>query len=504
MKYFYMIFIFSSLYSISQESINAKILDSTSKKPIPFATISINNNSGVISNDTGEFSMYLNKESFEKDSLTIRCLGYESKHYLLKTFRDSIILLNPKSIELNEILVSNKNYSVEEILEKSKENLAHNYDFDFTKSKLFFRSSYTTNILKNEVVIKKTTIPEFNQKFIDSLLNALPKNTDDYTEILANLYGKAGQNDFQKLDIIKASHLFDKRKEMSFEAYEDRISTILKKSIKRDSYFKIKSGILGTKQEIDESFFDSEKKEKPDETEAFIEQKKKQEQERKNNFLKYKKSTISKLQHDSFTFENSDLNFLEKPNRYNFKIEDYSFLNNDFVYKISFTPKRSEDYKGVLYINTDDFAIIRVDYENVKNLKSFNLFGISYNAYLKKGTLIYAKNASNKYALKYTDVEEGNKFGIKRPLSIIEKNKHTKGRRKQNELSSNIHFIVSNTEKKELVIFENEPITETVFTNFQEKPKVTPVSLSKYDPDFWKGETIIEPNQAIKDFKSLK
>ena len=507
MKHVYIIhltLIFTSFYGFSQESINAKIRDSTSQKPIPFATISINNDSGVISNDAGEFVMYLNKKASENDSLIIRCLGYESKRFLIGTFHDSIVLLNPKSIELDEILVSNKNYTPEEIIEKAKENLSKNYDFNLTKSKLFFRTSYSTDLLKNEVTIEKSTIPEFNQKFIDSLLKAIPKNTDDYTEILSDFYGKTGPKDPQKLDIIKAAHLYDKSKEISFETYEEKINTVLKKRIKRDSYFKIKSGILGTKQELDASIFDSDKKEKPNETEAFLEEKKKKEQERKNNFLKYKKSDISTLQHNSFVFENSDLNFLQKSNRYHFKLEDYSFINDNFVYKISFTPKRSEDYKGVLYINIDDFAIIRVDYENVKPLKNFSLFGISYNAYLKKGTFIYTKNTSNKYALKYTDVENGSKFGIKRPLKIIEKNKHTQGRRKQNELAADIHFIVSNREKKELVIFENETITETIFTNFEEKPNAEPIYLSKYDPEFWKGYNIIEPNQAIKDFKSLK
>ncbi|WNH08165.1 carboxypeptidase-like regulatory domain-containing protein [Thalassobellus suaedae] len=497
------LFIFISLHSFSQESINAKILDSTSQKPIPFATISINDNSGVISNNNGEFLLYLNKKVSKKDSLTIGCLGYESKHFLAKTFHDSIVLLSPKSIELDEVLVSNKNYTTEEIIEKTKENLANNYDFSFIKSKLFYRASHYTNVLKKDVTIKKSTIPEFNQGFVDSLLNAMPNNADSYTETLSNMYGKSGIIDSLKLDIIKASRLYDKSREITFEGYEEKFNTIIKKHVKRDSYFKIKSGIFGTKEEMDSSFYDSEKPKK-DETEAFLEEQKKKEQERKNNFTKYTKYSISRLQRNSFTSEDSYLNFLEKPNRYEFKLEDYSFLNNEFVYIISFTPKRREDYKGTIYINTDDFAIIRVDYENVKALKNFKLLGLSYNAYLKQGTLIYEKNASNKYALKYAEEETGNKFGIKRPLKIIEKNKHTKGRRKQNELSSDIHFILSNREKKELVVFENDAITETDFTAFEEKPKVKPIYLPKYDPEFWKGYNVIEPNQAIKNFKSIE
>lgn len=500
-KAFFFIFIAFSTYA--QESVSSKILDSISQKPIPYATISINNNSGVISNSNGDFLLYLSSKKSKKDSLEIRCLGYETKQFLVKTFKDSIILLSPKSIELEEVLVSNKNYTAEEIIEKVKENIANNYDYSFTKSKLFYRASSFSNLLKHDVKINKSTIPEFNQEFVDSILKVVPKNADNYTELLADLYGKTGVNGSQKIDIIKASHLYDKNKEVSLEGFEEKFNTIIKKHIKRDSYFKIKSGIFGTKEDIDSTFFESYEAKEVEQTQSMLEEKKKKEQERKKNFSKYRKSSISSMQRHSFIFEDSDLNFLEKTNRYRFKVEDYSFLNNDFVYKISFTPKRREDYKGTIYVSTDNFAIVRVDYENVKALKTFNLLGISYNHYLKKGTLIYTQNNTNKYALKYADTEEGSKFGIKRPLKIIEKNKHVKGRRKQNELDSDIHFIMSSIEKRELVVFENESIAENTFTSFKEDPKIKPVYLPKYDPEFWKGYNVIEPNQAIKDFKSI-
>ncbi|WP_282123689.1 carboxypeptidase-like regulatory domain-containing protein [Algibacter mikhailovii] len=499
------LFILITVLLNAQESINAKLIDSISSKPIPFATISLNDNSGVISNANGDFSIYLRKKTSNKDSLKIRCLGYEPKQIAIKTFKDSIIFLNQKIIELNEVLVSNKTYSTEGIIEKINENLKINYDYSHIKSKLFYRASYFTNITKSDVDIKKSTIPEFNQQFVDSILMAMPKNSDDYTEILANIYGKSGVKSEQKLDIIKASHLYDKSKEVSFESYEEKFNSIVKKHVKRDSYFKIKSGFFGTKEDMDSTYYDNiGKDEKAQQTDAIIEEQKKREKERKENFLKYRKSSISSLQRNSFIFEDSDFNFLTKSNRYDFELEDYSFLNDNFVYKISFKPKRKEDYKGTIYVNTDDFAIVRLDYENVRPLKNFNLLGLSYQHFLKKGTLIYSKADTDKYVLKYADTEDGTKFGIKRPLKIIEKNKHTKGRRKQNELSSDIHFALSNTEKSELVVFENNPLSEVNFETFTEEPKIKPIYLPAYDPDFWEGYDVIEPNQAIKDFKSIE
>lgn len=489
----------------AQESIQAKLIDSTTQKPVAFATVELNKKNGVISNENGEFQLYLNKKISKKDTLFINCLGYETKRVAVKTFADSIIVLNQKSIELDEVLVSNKNYTIEEILENINKNLARNYDFNFTKSRLFYRESYTNNLLKNTVDVKKTTIPELNQTFIDSILTIMPKSASNYTEILGDLYEKPTPDSKQKLDIIKASNLYDKNNEINFDGLEEKFNNIFKKHVKRDSYFKIKSGWFGTKEEIDSSLFGDKKKDKAAEkTKAFIEEQKKKEEAKKKHFLQYRKGAITRLEQSSFIFEDSFLNFLEKPNRYEFELLDYQFLNGEFVYKITFTPKRKEDFKGTIYVNTDDFAIVRVDYDNVKNLRNFRLLGISYQEYLKKGTFIYTKNDADKYVLKYAEVESGNKFGIKRPLKIIEKNKHVKGRRKQNELDTDLHFIVSNITKQELVVFENESITETTFNNFSEKAKVNPTYLPKYDPDFWKGYNVIEPNQAIKDFKSLE
>ncbi len=492
---------FASTASFSQQSISAKIIDSTARTPIPFATIALDDNTGVISNDFGEFNITINKEITSKDSLSISCLGYEKKQIAIKNFSDSLIVLRTKAIDLSEVLITNKNYTIKEILEKIKANLADNYDLDYHKRKLFYRESFYTNLIKGDVKVKKTTIPEFNQSFIDSVMQSIPKNTDDHTEILGELYGKIEASAPQKMEIFKASHLYDKKNEITFENYEKRFNDIIKKHVKRDSYFKIKSGWFGTKEEIDSSFFDEKQVDK--ETAEFIEEKKEREKKRKENFLKYRKRNIHGFENNTFLKEDTDLNFIEKSNRYEFTLLDFAYLNDEFVYTITFKPKRKEDYKGTLYVTTDDFAIVRVDYENVKPLKKFNLLGVSYKEYLKKGTIIYVKNDKGKYTLKYADSEFGERFGIDRPLKIIEKNKHVKGRRKQNELSTNIHFIINNTTKKEIIVFDSSPISETEYNSFTEVPNVTPTYLPKYDPEFWKGYNIIEPNQAIKDFKVL-
>lgn len=494
----------SSLNLIAQTTISAKLIDSTKTEPIPYATIQFNKDVGVISNDKGEFNLNILRNINDQDSLHISCLGFEKLDIPALNFRDSIVFLTPKSIDLDQVVIINKDLDVDEIIDSIKIGLATNYEKDLAKRKLFFRSSYYTYMDKNDVRLRKSTIPEINQSFVDSILTTVPKTYDDHAEILGELYGKIGPENEQKMDIFKATYLYDKANELTFENYEKRFNEIFRKHVKRDSYFKIKSGLFGTKEDIDPSLFGDEDEAAKAETEEFLKEQKEKEEKRKENFLRYRKNQIRNAEIDNFLSEDNQLNFIEKSRKYRFTVEDYDFYDDAFVYKISFVPKGGADFKGVMYVNSDDFAILRVDYENVKSLRKFALLGISMNAYEKKGTIIFKKNENDKYSLKYMDESFGQKFGIKRPIKIKEKNKNVKGRRLQNEVSCKIHFILRTVQKKELIVFETSALEASEFENFKEDPDVLPTYLSAYDPTFWEGYNIIEPNEAIKTFKVLE
>ena len=487
--------------SYAQETFTSKLLDSKTEEPVAFATIQFNSHSGVISNDNGEFTITVKRDIKPTDSLMISCLGYEEKRIPLYNFNNSNILLTPQTVDLSEVLITNKNYTIDEILDKIKEGLNTNYDTGYSKRKLFFRASNYITMDKRHVDVEKSTIPEINQYFIDSLIQNIPKSIDNHTEVLGELYGKIGVDKFQKMEILKASRLFDKSTEVDLNNYGERLNEILKKHIKRDSYFKIKSGWFSVKEDIDSTLFD-ENQEKTVNKPLLAEQNKR-DSIRKLGFFHEKKTTIHQFENNNFIEKDNDLNFIHKSRRYEFKVTDYAYIDDMFVYVITFEPKRSEDFEGTIYVNTEDFAVLRVDYKNVKLLKDFSLLGISNKKYLNKGTIIFQKNENNKYALKYKDETLGEQVGVNRPLKIVEKNKNVKGRRKQNEIKGDIHFIARTISKTELVVFETDSISETEYSNFKEKTLVTPTHLSQYDPNFWKGYNIIEPNMAIKQFKAI-
>ena len=87
---------------------------------------------------------------------------------------------------------------------------------------------------------------------------------------------------------------------------------------------------------------------------------------------------------------------------------------------------------------------------------------------------------------------------------IIEFNKVVKGKNRQNELSLKFDAAATNINKYEIVIYDTQDIDNSKFDGLKEDNTIIPTYLANYDPEFWKGHTIIEPNKAIKAFTATE
>ncbi|MBT8178327.1 MAG: carboxypeptidase-like regulatory domain-containing protein [Eudoraea sp.] len=472
------------------QSFSSRLVDAKSGQGIPYATIRYGSNAGVITNEEGLFSLNLDALEEQQDSLYISCMGYEKLAVPFKRKLDTAIAISPKPIELQEVFLFNQELDVDEIIDLVKQNLATNYNRDPVKLRLFFRQSSFNDLDKFNIDFKKSSIEELNKEFLDSVVSILPKTAAYYTESLCDFYKTDSEH---RLRIEKAAELYDKNNEGSMDALSEKLERIFKENVKPNSYLKIKSGIFGTKMQLD-SVFDSEEEAKTVKQEL--------EEPENNYFLSNRKSALHDLYAQLFYNDETKLNFLEKSNRYRFSLKGYSSIGESGVYVISFEPKRAADFRGTLYVNLDDYAVMRLDYENVKSLRRIRLLGLSFEERVYKGTTLFAKGANGKYELRFIDKIIGNKMGVRRPLRVIEKNKYVKGRRKQNELSMELDISNFNREKYEVVVFDSDLISAVEFKNTEENESVRATYLSQYDPDFWKGYNIMEPNEAIRSFSA--
>ena len=476
--------IFSLIFisKLSSQSINVKVLDSVSGTPIPFATIYFSSNKGIISDEGGQFELIL-KELQNEDSIFISSMGFEKLSFPVNQFNDTLVYLNPKPIILDNVILTNKNLTSNEILEKVRENFEKNYEDGITENKIFLSRKSKSFNEKFNISKFKSTIKEINKGLLDSIRNNLSQENNSGVETLCYYYENHNQeinkdSISQKIKLVKARETYNKGDEL-LQSLNERLNESLKKNVKSDSYFKIRSGIFGSDldveglEEVDSSDVESMKKFQEKET------------NRKQNFASSQRNNIRNIYSDLIFREDSDLNFILKANRYEFSKPELNYLGKQLVYIIECSPRGRAKFSGKLYINADDFAVMRVDFKNVRPLYKLKLLGVSINQYLSEGKFLLSRFSNDKYNLSYFQLKFAQRFGIDRPIKLIEKNKNVKGRRKQNEISFKLDLAVKNVFTTELQVFESKRISLETFKKIKVDNKILPMYIEKFETNFW-------------------
>ena len=476
-KRIFLVFIFTCwILNLNSQTLNVKVIDSITDLPIAYSNIYFSNNTGLITDESGNFELIKSQLS-QNDSIYISMMGYNKRSFYIKDFNDTIIKLIQTPIKLSEVFLSDKKLSSEEIILKVIENIENNYEKGFTENKIYL-SRKSNNVTEKFIIDKfKSTVPEINKSLIDSLLSNLKKDNNSGLETLAYYYKNFG-DEVQKIKIIKSRETYNKEGEV-LESLNKKMEEAFKNELKDDSYFKIKSGIFGGDldieglEEIDTTNIESVKK--------FQEKEIKEKDDFANNQI----STINRLYNTLFFEKESYLNFILKPNKYIFLESKIDILGNDLVYTIEVKPKGRGKYSGTLYVNPDDFAIVRIDFKNIKPIYNLKLLGVFVNIYHRDGKMILSKYENDKYNLSYAKINFGQRVGFDRPIKLIEKNKNVKGRRKQNEISFKMDIVSDIKSTIELQVFESKKISKDKFENLKNKNDVMPEYLDEFITNFW-------------------
>lgn len=481
---------------LSAQEFQARILDASTQKPVAYANVLFSENRGVVTNEEGFFSF----RTAEKPQLIkISSMGYDMLELQPEDLRETIFLI-PATVELKEVFLSDKKLSAKAIIMKALEEVPNNYDQNLSKKRIFLRESNINYVRNFDLHVDKSTIPGIDQQLMNEIANEVPKVSDSYKEVLADLYGNY---ESQKVRIIKAANLHNPKSSQTLDELTDRLELLFRENLKDKSYLKIRSGLFGVKvkaDELEEEFIQS-KEVKKEKTPAQLAAEKIEDQKnlQSNSALK-----LSSLMNSMFWNEDVTFNLFQKINRYKYKLEGITHINADPVYIISFGPRRGQDFKGKIYINTIDYGVHRLDYENTKPLKSFRLLGLSTSDDVYTGKMIFVKNEAGKYSISYLEQEKGESFGLKRPLTIIEKNKFVPGRNKQNELDLDIKIKMSQVGKLQLLVYEDQKISSPDFDAVKDPGTFDYQTFKFYNADFWNGHNIMEPNAAIKKFTAFE
>jgi len=128
-------FLISTSLSYGQQLMEGTIVDESTGKPVPFASISVEGTTqGTSANKFGQFSLSV-KQPF---TLRVTCIGYETKVISSMQFF-SRIALTPAATQLEDVIVTNKPIHPDRIVEKAFTHLPKNYAVRSFLQKFFYR-----------------------------------------------------------------------------------------------------------------------------------------------------------------------------------------------------------------------------------------------------------------------------------------------------------------------------------------------------------------------------
>lgn len=466
------------------QTVSSQIIDSETKLPVAFATVQTDTYNGVMTNEEGKFSIYLESKS-SQDSLTISCLGYKTLNIPLSKKVEKTIYLTPEVYDVIPIFLSSKNYTAEEIIDLTRANLEKNYNLDYQKAEVFIRNSGQGNIRKFNVKLEKSTINAINQKLLDNTFSKINRKYIYLNESLQNIV----LQDYNKGQIAPKKTLYIQSKEelATGEKLQADFMKIMEENFKSDSQLILKTGII--------------RLDKTESIDSILKVMEKEMDNSKDSVQKEGKTYPFALK-DLFIFKDGNANFIHNPNKYIFEKKGYTTIGENWVYIIEFYPKNNAKFKGNLYINAEDFAIVKAEYKNADAVydKHFNMFGIKANSLKFSSVEIFIKK-DNKYYLSYIKHDTSNEVGINRPLTVVEKNENVKGKSRINKVEVNFDLYILNQNKFEAVFTNYSPISKSDYENFKPYPKFSQTSLNQYDTHFWDGYNILTPEKAIQELK---
>ncbi|AUP77782.1 carboxypeptidase-like regulatory domain-containing protein [Flavivirga eckloniae] len=483
-----LIIFFLTGFYIQSQTITAKLISKSQGTSIPYATIKTGKYSGVISNEEGYFS--LNSENLQNKTITISCIGYQSKTLTLETIRalDFVVSLDEAINQLNEVYISNKKPNADSIIARAKMKLSENYDITLNSHNIFYRATYYGDFKKLDFEIEKAShVKSKNLKKVNSSLDSLSKHIissnaiqfSDFKGALLSL-----DDDSTKLVVNKATKLIDSKNDFSIDAVQETIQNLILKYLDTTKTYKLKSGLFKIEDSLSlrkEDYKDMEKKEYkvPD----------------------LKKST-STLLHNAMFVGDSFLKDILDSRLYDYTFEDMGYNNGELTYVISYEPRKGKaKYTGKLFISNDNFAITKVDYKYYKSRygKKVNLklvLGVKFIENVSEGTYIYEKNSDNTYQPKYIKSISGAYFYVNRDLKMIENS------RNRFKVGSNFKIEGDNRKKEEILFTNISDITREDYTSIKQEKVVPYKQLKTFEKTTWQNEAILEPLEEMKRFGS--
>jgi|TARA_B110000881_G_scaffold210121_1_gene217142 hypothetical protein len=470
---------------------NGKVFDFETKEPLPFANIFIEGKSiGTISNSLGEFVLDLEIAN-NNDSVIFSYMGYENFKVSTKDIKEfELIYLHKSLLKLPNVSIYAQNLSVNDIIKLIETNYNENYPHHNFRSKIFFHNYLNISFSReNELELKKSNFEMLNGELISDVFNMIPKEIIQYQDCIIDIFN---YNDKRKIQPVKGISL----EEGSMEKFEKQIDEKLtdlyldfEESKKNNKvYYKVNSGLLFNVDIDDEELDSVEEFHNKDSLNYYIQ----------TNYLK---NDINYLMKQYVDIKSKNWDFISNPNKYQYEM-NLNVLNDELVYEIIFKPKKNGLYKGIMYVNSDNYAILQIDYEYApgKSNQNFQLFGLGYSMKNRGARVIFAKGDTG-YYLKYLKAKKITFASLNRNISLLKKEKRIFFDKILNKIKLEMELAVDIYDNSEILVLDKDELTKENYDKINEPKYMKFKKEFAYTSEMWENRTVIVPNKELKIYQ---
>jgi hypothetical protein len=461
-----------------------RILDAETAEPIPYATISIGEGRGTITNEEGYFT--LAPGTLQNGQIQLSCMGYQSLEVRAGELGASrVFRLVPAAIQLNEVLLSDRVPTAEEIIRKVRENLPVNYAASNTPFSIFFRESEYMDFESLEMELEKAS--DLDRPQLEAARRELRELSTDIEESQAVKFLDFNgtflrDGDSSLLRVEKATELVDAKRDFSLEEIQERGRRIILTHLDSSQTYKVKTGMFTLEKDLSPEL-DMEDSPESDSTET-----------------SHLKSELGDLLSIAGLEEGGRLFGFLDPVSYKYEFLKATYFDGNYIFAVRFAPKkRKARYVGTLYVDAATFAVLKTDYQFARGREGQKvnlrlLLGIKYVENLDRGTVIFRKSESGYYLPYYIQKEYGNYIYLLRDFTFIENSPSRKKVRFDFLLEGGVR-------QKQSLLLTPQDLQETAGSLADLPGKVWVQKLKSYQPTIWQNTEIIAPLEEMKNFK---
>jgi len=216
--------------TINYKSYFGKVVDASSSKALPFATIeALGSNTATVSNIDGDFTIKIERNS-EVAQLKISYIGYQNKVLDLANFEDKrslTVKLDPSTIQLKQVTIRPKDAM--ELINDVLLNIRTNYSDSPMMMRGFYRETIQRG--KNYVSISEAVIDVYkgsytNEYQVDQVKLFKGRKSADVEKMDTVLFKvQGGPNTTILMDVVKNPYILLSEEYMNI--YEFRLSDVI-------------------------------------------------------------------------------------------------------------------------------------------------------------------------------------------------------------------------------------------------------------------------------------